>query len=120
MHCRPPGQSAGVPQSGGDPAYRAEKRPGRRLLAGAIPAQELDLNRVHRVDIRIPEPDRALQDGMAVEELPRLDDPEHARDSALVLSEDRSEEPLAIRRGRDELEVALGDLEARLGEGHLE
>ena len=82
-----------------------ERRSGRLtcLVAGLAPAaEELDLDRVHRVDVGIPEPDRALHDRVAVEQLARLDDLEHGRDRALVLGADR----LVQARVLDEVEVA--------------
>ena len=57
---------------------------------------------------------------MAVEQLLLLDDLEHRRARAVVLVAQRAEHALAERRVVDELEVALGDLHARLRERHLE
>src|SRR5438105_13871673 len=60
--------SARVPQRRRDPRDRSEQRQLSRLVARAMPAQELDLHRVHRIDVRIAELDRATQDRLALEQ----------------------------------------------------
>ena len=92
----------------------------RGLVAAAPGAQQLDLDRVHRIDVRVAQPDRALHDRVAVEQLVRLDDREHRVDRAPMLVGERRPEPVAIGSRRHERDVGLGDLEARLRERHLE
>ena len=83
------GSSAGVAERRGDPGDRAEKRPRRALVPGAVCAQELDLDRVHRVDVRVPQPHRPLDHRMAVEQRLGLDDRQHRFDGARVLRLER-------------------------------
>ena len=67
------------------PGDRAEERPGRGLVTRAVRGEELHLDRVHRVDVGVAEPDRALEDGVAVEQVAGLDDGEHRLDRPRVL-----------------------------------
>ena len=90
------------------------------LVAGAVAAEQLDLDRVHRVDVGVADPDRAADDGAPLEQPLLADDREHRGDRALVLGGDRAEEALRVELVRDELEVLARDLEARLRERHLE
>ena len=92
------GRLARVPQRRRDPGDRAQQRPPRRLVAAAPGAEQLDLDRVHRVDVRVPQPDRALDDRMAVEQLVGLDDREHRVDRPLVLRGERLPRSAAARR----------------------
>ena len=68
-----------------------ERRSG--LVAVASPrtvrGEQLDLDRVHRVDVRVAELDRPLDDRVAVEQLARLDDREHRRHRPPVLRLDQ-------------------------------
>ena len=71
--------SAGVAQRRGDAGDRAQERRADELallvgLGRAVAAQQLDLDRVHRVDVRVAQPHRALQHRVPVEQLVRLDD----------------------------------------------
>ena len=97
----------------------ASRSAGRRLRIPKAP-EELDLDRVHRIDVRVAERDRALDDRLPVEQLARPHDREHRGDRTLVLGCDQIEDAVALGAGLDELEVALGDVEARLRKGHLE
>ena len=74
--------SAGVAKGRRDPGDRAEQRPRRRLVAAAIATQELDLDRVHRIDVRVAKADRPLENRLALEELRAPDDLEHERRSS--------------------------------------
>ena len=72
----PSAASARVAKRGGDPGYRPEERSPQRVPRSAsrrirIPeaSEQLDLDRVHRVDVRIAELDRALDDRLPVEQL---------------------------------------------------
>ena len=82
--------------------------------------QELDLDRVHRVDVRVPQAHGTLDHRLAVEQRVLLDDLEHRGDRPRVLVLERGEETHGLRALRDEREVAARDLEARLRERHLE
>ena len=58
--------AARVAERRGDAGDRAEERPAyalaaRRRVAVAVAAEQLDLDRVHRVDVRVAEADRALE-----------------------------------------------------------
>ena len=77
-----------------------ERRSGRSAASSpAAPAlQQLDLDRVHRVDVGVAQPDRLLEHRVAVEQLPRLDDLEHGVARAVVLVAQRAED--ALRRAR--------------------
>ena len=92
-----------------------------RLVAGvAEAAQQLDLDRVHRVDVGVAQLDRALHDRVAVEQLVA---PRRSRAPPRPCARaPRRSRPRAGRgrRRRHELEVAARDLEARLRERHLE
>src|SRR5262249_20870785 len=111
---------AGVAEGGRDAGDRPSERKPRAPVAGAVAAQELDLDRVHRVDVGVPDPDRP-PDGRAPLEQPLLaDDREHGRHGALVLSGDRAEERKGLEAVWHELEVLAGYLEARFRERHLE
>ena len=90
------------------------------LVARAVAAEQLDLDRVHRIDVRVADPDRAADDRAPLEQPLLADDREHRSDRALVLGGDRAEEALRLELGRDELEVLAGHLEARLRERHLQ
>ena len=57
----------------------------RGFLPTAPGPQQLDLDRVHGVDVGVAQPDRTLHDRMAVEQLAGLDDRQHRADGALVL-----------------------------------
>ena len=88
-----------------------------RLVAGAVAAQQLDLHRVHRVDVGVAQIDRAAQDRLALEQ-PRRRPSRRARRrrarscSSSIACEERS--------GRGRAEVAARDRQARLRERHLE
>src|SRR4029079_12715609 len=112
--------SAGVSQGRRDAGDRAQQGTERRLVARPPALQKLDLDRVHGVDVRVPQADRLLEDGMAVEQGMRLDDLEHGIPGAVVLRAEDAEDPLREDIVADELEVALGDSHARLRERHLE
>ena len=56
-------ESAGISKRGGDPGDRAAQRNAGGLVARAVTAEQLDLDRVHRVDVRVADPDRAADDG---------------------------------------------------------
>ena len=113
--------SAGVAERGGDPGDRAEQRPRRRLVAGrdsgagARPGSRSSGRRTGSE----AGPSAGGPDGArAARRAPTISS--SAADRPLVLGDDRSEEAVARRPVRDELQVALGDLEARLRERHLE
>ena len=71
----------------------------RLLLAGAVAAQQLDLDRVHRVDVRVPQRDRALEQRVAVEQLA----PSRRSTSTLSTARACSRFELAPRCGRARL-----------------
>ena len=48
------------------------------LLAGTVASQQLDLDGVHGIDVRVTQCDRALELRVAIEQSFRLDDLEHA------------------------------------------
>ena len=62
------------------------------LVAGAVAAQQLDLDRVHRVDVGVAQVDRAAQHRLALEQAADARRGEHARDRARVLGLDRLEQ----------------------------
>ena len=68
-----------------------ERRSGRVAvgIAGTVRGEQLDLDRVHRVDVRVAELDRPLDDRVTVEQLARLDDREDRRHRPPVLRLDR-------------------------------
>ena len=111
----------GVPAVGAAmPGDRPEQWPPRRFVAAAPGMEQLDLDRVHRIDIRVTQADRPLHDRVAVEELVRLDDRQHRGHRSPVLGRQRLPESLPIVSCRHERDVRLRDLEARLRERHLE
>ena len=83
-----------------DPGDRAKQRSPCRLVACPPGTQQLDLDRVHRIDVRVAEADRALDDRVAVEQLVCLDDRQHCLHRAPVLGGKRLPEPVAGRRAR--------------------
>ena len=100
-----------------------ERSSGRRTrsrsasdAAGAIAAQKLDLDGVHRIDVGVAQSDGLLDDCVSIEEVLRTDDSPHGVDGEGVLLGDRREEARVVH----EVEVPLGDLEARLRQSHLE
>src|SRR6185503_2220698 len=86
--------SAGVSQGRRDAGDRAQQGTERRLVARPPALQKLDLDRVHGVDVRVPQADRLLEDGMPVEQGMRLDDLEHGLPGAVVLRAEDAEDPL--------------------------
>src|SRR5207249_594758 len=107
--------SSRVPESRSDSGDRAHQRPADLLAAARAPAaQQLDLELVHRVDVRVAQLDRAAEHRVPVEQLLLVDDLEHGRDRALVLLDDRTEQAVVL----DEREVVGRDVEARLRESH--
>ena len=75
---------AGVAEPRGDPGDRAEERAASLgalllVLGAAVAAEQLDLDRVHRVDVRVAQATERCSDGMAVEQLSRPRRSEHAR-----------------------------------------
>src|SRR5205085_10791013 len=100
----------------GDARDRAQERSSGLLVTAAEASQQVDLQGIEWIDVRIPQADRALQNRLPVEELLRLRNLEHRGCRALVLGADRLPKPVVA----DELQVSLGDLDARLRERHLE
>ena len=103
------------------PAIERHERQPRALVARAVAAQQLDLDRVHRVDVRVAEPDRAPDDRAGA----RAGAPRSTIASTAATVRSCSAAIAAKRRSglelrRHELEVLAGDLEARLRERHLE
>src|ERR1700730_13450674 len=86
-------RSAGAAQGCADPGDRAQERAERLHLAAAEAVEQLDLERVHRVDVRVSQPHGALNYRLPVEERLGLDDLEHRRDGLGVLLLERAEEP---------------------------
>src|SRR5262249_48942768 len=101
---------ARIAKGGGDARDRAAERESRALGARAVAAQELDLDRVHRVDVGVPDPDRPPDHRAPLEQPFLADDGENRAHSALVLGGDVGEERLGAELLGHELEVLAGDL----------
>ena len=114
--------SAGVAERGGDAGDRAEQRPlGARSSPRAVAAQQLDLDRVHRVDVRVAQlGSSAAATGWRSSSAVASTISSTAADGALVLGRDRGRRAGSGSARRDEVEVAARDLQARLRERHLE
>src|ERR1700734_2389518 len=61
--------------------------------AGAPALQQVHLHEVHRIDIRVAQPDGALQRGLAIEEARGAFQPQHALARLVVLGADHGREP---------------------------
>ena len=92
---------ARVAQRRRDARDRAEQRQTRRLVARTVAAQQLDLDRVHRIDVRVPQVDRPLHDRLAVEQPLDTRRAQHARDRELVLAFDRRRTSRRATRRRE-------------------
>ena len=103
------------------PAIERSSGRRRRLVAGAVAAQQLDLDRVHRVDVRVPQLDRALDARLAVEQ-PSSPRRSRARASTVRSCSAASSAQIRSRLGSGgrASRYDARDLDARLRERHLE
>src|SRR5215213_8588373 len=111
------GWLAGVAHAGRDPGDRGQQRLAGRVLSGAGPGQQLDLEVRERVDPRVAEREPLLQRGRVVEQRSSAGDLEEPADDEVVLAGERGAEALAQVR-LDETEGARGGAQVGLVERH--
>ena len=93
---RPVARQPGVAERGRDACDRAEERQLGGRVARSVAAEQLDLHRVHRVDVGVAQIDRPAQDRLPLEQAADARRGQDARDRALVLALDLVEE-LGVR-----------------------